>query len=89
MRGTVKLKNRGITLITLAITIVVLLILSGVTIETLTGDNGILSKTNEAKIATELTGIKEELELLQIQNYETKETVTNSYLKRKNVRKKY
>ena len=34
--------NKGITLIALVITIIVLLILAGVTIATLTGDNGIL-----------------------------------------------
>ena len=35
-------KEKGITLIALVITIIVLLILAGVTIATLTGDNGIL-----------------------------------------------
>ncbi len=39
----------GITLIALIITIIVLLILAGVTIVTLTGDNGLLSKTAVAK----------------------------------------
>ena len=47
----------GITLIALAITIIVLLILAGVSIATLTGENGILKKAGEAsektKIATE------------------------------------
>ena len=38
MRET-KRKNRGITLIALIVTIIVLLILAGVTIATLTGDN--------------------------------------------------
>ena len=45
--------NHGITLIALVITIVVLLILAGVTIATLTGDNGILTKAQEAKTKTE------------------------------------
>ena len=40
-------KNKGITLTALVITIVVLLILAGVTIATLTGDNGIIKKVNE------------------------------------------
>ena len=49
-----KLKeNKGITLIALVITIIVLLILAGVTIATLTGDNGILTKTNNAKAQTD------------------------------------
>ena len=36
--------SKGITLIALVITIIVLLILAGVTIATLTGDNGILTQ---------------------------------------------
>ena len=47
-------KEKGITLIALVITIIVLLILAGVTIATLTGDNGILTKANEAKESTEI-----------------------------------
>ena len=46
------LKNSGITLIALVITVIVLLILAGVTITTLTGDNGLLTKANDAKITT-------------------------------------
>lgn len=42
-------KDNGITLIALVITIIVLLILAGVTIATLFGDNGILSKATQAK----------------------------------------
>ncbi len=38
-------KMRGITLITLVITIIVLLILAGISIATLTGENGILRKS--------------------------------------------
>ena len=41
--------NNGITLIALVITIIVLLILAGVTIAMLMGDNGILTKATEAK----------------------------------------
>ena len=41
-------KEKGITLIALVVTIIVLLILAGVTIATLVGDNGILTKANEA-----------------------------------------
>ena len=40
--------NNGITLIALVITIIVLLILAGVTIATLTGDNGILIYAEES-----------------------------------------
>ncbi len=54
-RGGEKMKNnikskrqKGITLIALVITIIVLLILAAVSIATLTGENGILSKANTA-----------------------------------------
>ncbi len=42
-------RNKGITLIALVITIIILLILAGVSIETLTGENGLLTKANTAK----------------------------------------
>ena len=44
--------NKGITLIALVITIIVLLILAGVSIAMLTGDNGILTQANNAKTTT-------------------------------------
>ena len=62
-------KNNGITLIALVITIIVLLILAGVTIATLRGDNGILTKAEEAKLSTELSGYKEALELYKVEKY--------------------
>ncbi len=58
------LENRGITLIALVITIIVLLILAGVTIATLTGDNGILTKATEAKEETSYEGAREKLNLI-------------------------
>ena len=53
-------KQKGITLIALVITIIVLLILAGVTIATLTGDNGILGKVNEAKTKSDIVEVKEQ-----------------------------
>lgn len=44
-----KSNSKGITLIALVITIIVLLILAGITIATLTGDNGIIGKAINAK----------------------------------------
>ena len=44
-----KNNQKGITLVALVITIIVLLILAGVTIASLTGDNGILDRGKEAK----------------------------------------
>ena len=40
---------RGITLISLVVSIIILLILSGITISALSGENGVLNKTAEAK----------------------------------------
>lgn len=54
----------GITLIALVITIIVLLILAGVTIATLTGQNGILTQSQKAKEEWEL-GKEEETSLLE------------------------
>ena len=54
--------EKGITLIALVITIIVLLILAGITISALSGDNGILTNASRAKYATELAQYKEELE---------------------------
>ena len=57
------LKERtGITLIALVITIIVLLILAGVSIAMLTGQNGILTQANNAKDETEQANAKEKVE---------------------------
>ena len=45
--------TKGITLIALVITIIVLLILAGVSIAMLTGENGIMNNAKEAKTQTE------------------------------------
>ena len=59
-----KRKNaRGITLIALVITIIVLLILAGVTINALSGENGIITKSKEAKIKTEKSKTIEKINL--------------------------
>ena len=55
--------EKGITLIALIITIIVLLILAGVSIVTLTGDNGILSNTARAKKENERAEILEQMRL--------------------------
>ena len=56
-------RNGGITLIALVITIIVLLILAGVAIATLTGDNGILTQANNAKTKTKEAEEKEAIML--------------------------
>ena len=55
--------TRGITLIALVITIIVLLILAGVSIATLTGENGILTQAQNAKNETEEAEAQEKEEL--------------------------
>lgn len=56
-------ENKGITLISLVVTIIVLLILAGISITTLTGDNGILTKSSKAKDENLKAQILEELNL--------------------------
>ena len=64
--------NKAITLIALVITIIVLLILAGVTISTLTGENGIITRAKEAKVEHIKAQVKENIEtaILEIQTEE-------------------
>ena len=55
--------NKAITLIALVITVIVLLILAGVTIATLTGDNGLLQKATTAKQANEEAAALEKIKV--------------------------
>lgn len=72
-----KKQIRGITLIALIITIIILLILAGISIAMLTGENGILTKAWQAKEQTQINGYKEQIELTRTElqmknkNYET------------------
>ena len=56
-------RNKGITLIALVVTIIVLLILAGISISMLTGQNGILNRASEAK---NLNGIAQNGELVKL-----------------------
>ena len=56
-------KARGITLIALIITIIILIILAGITIVALSGENGILKQATEAKDKTEQAQLEEEVNL--------------------------
>lgn len=64
-----KKEIEGITLIALIITIIILLILAGVTIATLTGENGILTQARNAREKTEIAEIieKAKLDILAVQ----------------------
>ena len=73
-------QKQGITLIALIVTIIVLLILAGITVATLTGDNGLLTKTSEAQFRTEIAQYKEELDLSVINDQaETKGNRTTKF----------
>ena len=67
-------KNRGITLIALVITIIVLLILAGVSIAMLTGNNGILTQAKLAKENTVLAKEDEENKLAKNNEYIKEQT---------------
>ena len=62
-------ESKAVTLIALVITIIVLLILAGVAIAMLTGENGIISKAMQAKTKTEDSKETEEAGLKEIENY--------------------
>ena len=62
-------KTKGITLISLVVSIVVLLILAGVSIVTLTGDNGLLMQVQNTKEKTEVARFKEEVQLAYMTAY--------------------
>ena len=76
-------QQKGITLIALVITIIVLLILAGVTIATLTGENGILTRASEAAERTEKANIIEQAktDILGIQADKKDGNVTKGELK--------
>ena len=56
-------ENKAITLIALVVTIVVLIILAGISIGALTGNNGIINQTQNAKEQTEIADEKERIDL--------------------------
>lgn len=77
------MKNtKGITLIALVITIIVLLILAGVTISMVVGNNGVLSQAKKSAQNTKIGEIKDEIELIRA-DYEVEhegENPTAQYL---------
>ena len=83
LNKTLKNNEKAITLLALVITIIVLLILAGISISMLTGDNSILQKATDAKTNTERKSV---IELAQTdilgQITENKgETITETQLK--------
>ena len=74
MKNTQKIfngNNKGITLIALVVTIVVLLILAGISIWAITGENGIIKRVQEAKEETESAQVKELVEIEALGSYDS------------------
>ncbi|MFR1972736.1 MAG: type II secretion system protein [Clostridia bacterium] len=67
-------KQKGITLIALVVTIVVLLILAGVTISLLLDENGIITKSKDARTETRISQIEDEVEMWKQHNFINKES---------------
>ncbi len=63
MRAKQGISNTGITLVALVVTIIVLLILAGVSINLVAGSNGLLNKATKAVDVTNTAKIKEDIEL--------------------------
>ena len=68
--------HRGITLIALVITIIVLLILAAVSIATLTGENGILTQAGNAREETRYASVKEARDLWRTEKVVANQTNT-------------
>lgn len=72
--------NKGITLVALVITIIILLIIAGISIGVLSGNNGLLSRAKMSKTLTQIANAKEEVNLaiseLVIEQKEEKNNIT-------------
>ena len=66
--------NKAITLISLVITIIILILLAGITINLCIGDNGIFKRAKEAKEQYALSVAREKLEIVLIDASTQKET---------------
>ena len=79
IKNQIKNQNKGITLIALVITVIVLLILAGIGISMLSGDNNILKRAGDAKDKTELESLAEEAKIVMSNRTIEKTTMgTNS-----------
>lgn len=76
-------KNKGITLVSLIVTIIVLLIIAGISVGILFGDNGILTKVQEAADKDYLESTREEIKLQISEEIASSEGIypTNEILK--------
>ena len=69
--------NKGVTLVSLVVTIIILLILAGISISSVVGDNGLLNKATSSKTATEKKEEEEQLQIM-LNNYAANE-LTSKY----------
>ena len=84
MKITLKKTEKGITLVALVVTIVVLLILAGVSINTVLGDDGIIKKAKEAAAATKQASAEEEMNRLVLEyQLASKDETLESFLQEK------
>ena len=78
------INNKGITLIALIITVIVMLILAGVAFGTLLGNNGLLKKVTDAGNISKMAQFKEEVGIdiseMRIQSIQDKESFTLQYV---------
>ena len=90
MKETLKSK-KGITLIALVITIIILILLAGVTIGILGGENGIINKAKESKRIQKIAEIKEKigLELMSAETDATLRGETLELAQRDDIASKY
>lgn len=70
----IKSNNKGITLVSLVVTIIILIILASVSIGILLGENGLITKAKEAKRKQEIASIQEKIQLEAL-NAETEATL--------------
>jgi len=61
------MKNKGITLIALVITIIILIILAAISINAAFGENGLIAKAREAAFKTEVSAIKDLIEVKRVE----------------------
>ena len=72
-------RETGITLLALIITIIILLILAGITIGMLTGDNGIITKSEDAKFLSNVRQLEEEIDLYKVGEQQKNKTGIDMY----------
>ena len=87
MKNQLRIERKsGITLIALVITIIILLILSGIVIATITGENGLFTRAKQAKEDYSMSSAKEKLELA-ISDLIIKQTSRGEDLKKEDLTK--